>query len=179
MISTAQGYLNNSKYFSSTNTDGSCAGRTKPHYITGAGTYSSVPYDYGGFDSVSGFNGYMSPGTSQAGDADSTEETNPNCAKGVDCSGYVSRAWQLTGKLGTCGLEGVSTQLSSTSQLLRGDIMNKCLEHTMIFSSFNGSTGFYDYESTTMNNYDRVISYTSTWSRVSTYLPRRYNNVCP
>jgi hypothetical protein len=179
MISTAQGYLNNSKYLSSTNTDGSCAGRTKPHYIIGAGTYSSVPYDYGGFDSVSSYNGYMSPGTSQAGDADSTEETNPNCAKGVDCSGYVSRAWQLTGKLGTCGLEGVSTQLSSTSQLLRGDIMNNCGVHTVIFSGFNGSTGFYDYESTTMNNYDRVISYTSTWSRVSSYLPRRYTNVCP
>lgn len=177
MMSTASGYSSNSKYLSSTNTDGTCSGRGKPRYLGGAGTYSSVSYDYGGFDSVSGFNGYMSPGTYQAGDIDTA--ASESCSKGVDCSGFVSRVWQLTSKYGTCTIEGISTQLSSTSQLLRGDIMNKCNEHTMVFVSFNGSTGFYDYEATTLNSYDRVVYITSTWTRVSSYLPRRYTNVCP
>lgn len=177
MISTGSGYTSNSKYLSSTNTDGTCSGRGKPRYLGGAGTYSSVSYDYGGFESVSGFNAYMSPGTYQAGDIDTA--ASESCSKGVDCSGFVSRVWQLTSKYGTCTLEGISTQLSSTSQLLRGDIMNKCNEHTMVFVSFNGSTGFYDYEATTYNSYDRVVYITSTWTRVSSYLPRRYTNVCP
>ena len=94
MISTAASYRNNSKYFNSTNTDGTCSGRGKPRYISGAGTYSSVPYDYNGFDSVSGFNGYMDPNNYQAGDIDTT--ASESCSKGVDCSGYVSRAWQLS-----------------------------------------------------------------------------------
>ena len=176
MISTAASYRNNSKYFNSTNTDGTCSGRGKPRYISGAGTYSSVPYDYNGFDSVSGFNGYMDPNNYQAGDIDTT--ASESCSKGVDCSGYVSRAWQLSSKYDTCTLEDISTLLSSTSLLLRGDIINKCNERTMIFVSFSGSTGFYDYESTTYNSYDRVVYITSTWTRVSSYSPRRYNNVC-
>jgi hypothetical protein len=176
MISTASGYFNNSKYLNATNTDGACSGRGKPRYISGAGTYPSVSYDYGGSDTVRGFNGYMDPNTYQAGDINTA--ASENCSKGVDCSGFVSRVWQLTTKYGTCTLEGISTQLSSTSQLIRGDIMNKCNVHTMVFMIFNGSTGFYDYEATIYNSYDRVVYIASTWSRVSTYLPRRYNNVC-
>jgi hypothetical protein len=118
----------------------------------------------------------MDPNTYQAGDINTA--ASENCSKGVDCSGFVSRVWQLTTKYGTCTLEGISTQLSSTSQLIRGDIMNKCNVHTMVFMIFNGSTGFYDYEATIYNSYDRVVYIASTWSRVSTYLPRRYNNVC-
>ncbi|MEN6624578.1 MAG: hypothetical protein ABFD50_23915, partial [Smithella sp.] len=177
MISTAAGYLYNSKYYSSTNTDGSCGGRTKPHYISGAGTYSSMPYDYGGFDSVSQFNGYMSPGTYQAGDADSTED-NPNCDKGVDCSGYVSRAWQQTTKYGTWTLANISYQITN-DELLYGDILNKSGSHTVLFVNFNGSSGIYDYESTVYGNYDRVVYLTSPWSRFTGYTALRYNNVCP
>jgi hypothetical protein len=177
MMSTAASYRNNSKYLNSTNTDGACSGRGKPRYISGAGTYSSVPYDYGGWDTVSGFNGYMDPNTYQAGDINTA--ASESCSKGVDCSGYVSRIWQLTSKYGTCTIEGISTQLASTSLLLQGDIINKCNVHTVVFASFIGSTGFYDYEATTYNSYDRVVYISSTWTRVSGYLPRRYNNVCP
>lgn len=177
MISTAASYRNNSKYFNSTNTDGTCAGRGKPRYISGAGTYPSVSYDWGGFDTVSGFNGYMDPNTKQAGDIDtSTEEP---CSKGVDCSGFVSRTWLLTSRKGTCDLEGISTELSSTSELQKGDILNKCKDHVVLFKSFNGTSGVYDYESTKYNSYDRVVFIASSWSRFSGYSPREYNNVRP
>ena len=56
MMSTASTYYNNSKYLNATNTDGACDGRTKPSYIGGAGTYSSVPYDCDGSDTVSAYN---------------------------------------------------------------------------------------------------------------------------
>lgn len=175
IINTASGYRNNSKYLSSTNTDGTCSGRQKPRYLGGAGTYYSVSYDWNGFDTVSGFNGYMYPNTYQAGDINTTSE---GCSRGVDCSGFVSRTWQLTSKYGTCTLEDISTQLPSKNDLLRGDIYNKCLEHTVLFSSF-GSDGMWGYESTTYNSYDRVVLIYSYWTRFSGYNPRRYNNVCP
>jgi hypothetical protein len=97
MINSAAGYVNNIKVLSSTNTDGSCTGRQKPRYLGGAGTYYSVPYDWNGFDTVSGFNSFMSPNTYQAGDINTSDES---CSKGVDCSGYVSRTWQLATKKG-------------------------------------------------------------------------------
>ncbi|MFH1906409.1 MAG: hypothetical protein ABIL11_03345 [Chloroflexota bacterium] len=175
IINTASGYRNNSKYLSSTNTDGVCSGRQKPRYLGGAGTYSSVSYDWNGFDTVSGFNGYMSPNTFKAGDINTTSE---NCSRGVDCSGFVSRTWQLTDKHGTCTLENISTQLPSKNDMLRGDIYNKCLDHVVLFNSF-GSDGMWGYESTTYNSYDRVVYIYSMWTRFSGYNPRKYNNVCP
>ncbi len=175
MISTAAGYLYNSKYYNTTNIDGVCSGREKPSYLVASGTYSSVPYDWYGFDSVSSFNGYMDPNNNQAGD---TNETSETCSKGVDCSGYVSRAWQQTSKYGTWTLADISYQITN-DELLYGDILNKSGSHTVLFVNFNGSSGIYDYESTVYGNYDRVVYLTSPWSRFTGYTALRYNNVCP
>jgi hypothetical protein len=175
MMSTASGYRNNSKYLSATNTDGACSGRSKPRYIGGAGVYPSVAYDWGGWDTVSGYNGYMYPNTYQAGDINTSMES---CSRGTDCSGFVSRVWQLPYKYSTRTLPNVSWQLPSVSYLQPGDIMNKVDSHVVLFSGF-GANGIYDYESTTYNAYDRVVYIYSSWSRLSGYVPRRYNNVCP
>ncbi|MBI5034622.1 MAG: hypothetical protein HZB51_29220 [Chloroflexi bacterium] len=176
MISTALGYINNVKYLSLTNTDGTCAGRGKPRYITGAGDYPSVSYDWGGWDTVSQFNGYMDPGTLQAGDVGTG--TVENCSRGDDCSGFVTVVWQLTTKYSTRMIPSVSKKLRSTSALLPGDVMNEAGSHVVLFSSF-GSNGIYDYESTTYNGNDRVIYMFSTWARLKGYSPLRFNNVCP
>ncbi len=176
IMNTASGYVSNAKYLSDTNTDGACAGRGKPRYIGSAGNYSSVAYDWGGWDTVSDYNNYMWPNTYQAGDINTAGAEN--CSRGTDCSGLVSRAWGLSSKHSTCTLPNVSWKLSSTSDLLRGDIMNKCGTHVVLFISF-GPNGIYSYESTTDSSYDRVVSMYSAWGRLSGYEPRRYNNVCP
>jgi hypothetical protein len=176
MISTALGYINNVKYLSLTNTDGACAGRGKPRYITGPGDYPSVSYDWGGWDTVSQFNGYMDPGTLQAGDVGTG--TVENCSRGDDCSGFVTVVWQLTTKYSTSMIPSVSKKLRSTSALLPGDVMNRSGSHVVLFSSF-GTNGIYDYESTTYNGNDRVIYMFSTWARLKGYSPLRFNNVCP
>jgi hypothetical protein len=176
MISTALGYINNVKYLNLANTDGACAGRGKPRYISGAGDYPSVSYDWGGWDTVSGFNGYMEPGTLQAGDIDTSGVES--CSKGDDCSGFVSRVWQLSVKYSTRGLPSISKKLKSTSALLPGDVMNRAGSHVVLFASL-GSNGIYDYESTQYSAYDRVIYMFSSWSRLSGYTPLRYSNVCP
>jgi hypothetical protein len=176
MISTALEYINNVKYLSLTNTDGACAGRGKPRYITGAGDYPSVSYDWGGWDTVSQFNGYMDPGTLQAGDVGTG--TVESCSRGDDCSGFVTVVWQLTTKYSTRMIPSVSKKLRSTSALLPGDVMNDAGSHVVLFSSF-GSNGIYDYEATTYNGNDRVIYMFSTWARLKGYSPLRFNNVCP
>ncbi len=172
MVTTARAYLNNSKYLSATNISGACSGRTKPRYLGSAGTYGSVSYDWNGFDTISEFNGAMSPGAYQAGDIDTNSQS---CSRGVDCSGYVSRVWGLTTKYGTTTLPNISWQLSSVGALQRGDILNLYNSHVVLFDSF-APNGVNAYESTTYNSYDRVVKIYSSWSRLSSYLPRRYNN---
>lgn len=174
VIANAKKYLNNSKYLSSKNVSGSCSGRDKPRYIGGAGTYSSVPYDWGGWDSVEQFNSYMSNGYA-AGDVRTSGVES--CSKGVDCSGFVTRAWGRTDKkYGTSTLNQISNYLSSTSQLLAGDIMNKAGSHVRLFASFSGS-GCYCYEATKSKAYDRVVYRYLSWSSYSGYKPARYKYI--
>jgi len=176
MISIAYSYYSNSKYLNNTNINGTCSNRTKPRYLGSAGTYSSVSYDWYGFDAVSAWNTSMT-NNYQAGDIDTSG--NEGCSKGVDCSGYVSRTWQLSQRYGTCTIESISTQLNSVNDLQTGDIMNKCNDHTVLFNYFGYEEGgLYVYESTTYNSYDRVVSTWNEWSLFSGYNPRSYNNAC-
>ena len=184
MISIASSYVGNSKSLNTSNTDGACSGRGKPRYLGAAGTYISVAYDWGGFDSVSGYNGFMDPGTAQAGDIDTNNPaTSPkgveSCSKGVDCSGFVSRCWGRTTKWGTGDIasNANTTLLSGTNQLQKGDVVNQSGNHTAMFS-YATSNGAMWYESTTFNNYDRVILTYHDWSYYGGYEPRKYNGVC-
>ena len=124
-------YAYHVKYLTSTNITGSCIGRGKPHYLGGAGNYTGISYDWGGFDTISGFDSYMDSGK-QAGDIDINNPAFPTptpsgvetCSKGVDCSGFVSRTWGLTTKKSTWNIGDVSWQLGSKNNLLEGDILN-------------------------------------------------------
>jgi hypothetical protein len=176
MMAIATAYTGNLKYLSQTNVSGACSGRTAPRYLgTGPDTYASVPYDWGGWDSVAGYNGYMDPGIYQAGDINTAAVES--CSKGVDCSGFVTRVWQLTTKYSTSTLPRISTTLSSTAALTPGDILNDAGSHVVLFDAF-ADNGVWDYESTQYSAFDRVVYMFSSWTRLNGYAPRRYNNVC-
>lgn len=177
MRTTDVGYRINSHYYSTTNIYTYCLGRGIPGYLNsgGAGTYSSVSYKWGGFDTVSSFNSGMSPGTKQAGDT--TKGDTLSCARGVDCSGFVSRVWQLSSKYGTWTLDDISTQLSGWGNLLEYDIFLKQGSHVRLFRYYSGN-GYYVSESTTAG-YDRVVYRLIGSSDLNGYSPWRYDNVCP
>ncbi len=173
IMETARSYVNNSVYLSSTNIDGACSGRGKPVYLGSPGTYPSVPYDWGGFDSLKQFNDYMASG-SQAGDVDTSGVES--CSKGVDCSGFVSRCWQTSSKYGTSTISSISYTLSSFDQLIAGDAFNRSSYHIMLFNSFSGS-GAYVYESTT-GGHDRVVYQYRNSDVYNSYTPIRYHDLC-
>lgn len=173
MASRDSAYRSNSKSLSADNITGSCSGRKKPRYLGSAGTYSSVPYKWGGFDSVSSFNAHMSPKTGRAGDVSSGDTLS--CAYGVDCSGFVSRVWGLSSKKGTSTLPGISPVIPK-SWLLPYDIFNKD-GHVMLYRS-TASGGYYVSEATTKDNKDRVIYQFQDADYVGDFVPRRYNKVC-
>ncbi len=173
IMDTAKSYINNATYLSATNIDGACSGRGKPVYLGSEGTYGSVPYDWGGFDSLAQFSDYMASGY-QAGDTDSSGVES--CSRGVDCSGFVSRCWQTSTKYGTSTISGISYALSSFDQLIAGDAFNKSSYHIMLFSSFSGS-GAYVYESTT-GGHDRVVYQYRNSDVYNSYAPIRYYDLC-
>jgi hypothetical protein len=116
-----------------------------------------------------------------AGDID---DPNSNCARGIDCSGLVSRAWNLADKYGTCSLETISDPLDDFYKLQPGDIMNRCSttpRHTIIFVIFGnqgGGQGIYGYESTITTEAYGVDFTFRRFDALSAYNPRRYQLAC-
>jgi len=103
-------------------------------------TMKRVPYKWGGFDSPSVFVDRIKGGR-LAGDVCTCRDPAHNdcivdTAAGVDCSGFVSRAWGLASKLGTIGLGGISTKVTGwqtdIGKVKAGDALNKAGSHVRL-----------------------------------------------
>ena len=57
------------------------------------GDYMGLPYDWGGWAKLSDFDKQIEQGY---GAGSMPEDGSLSCTTGHDCSGYVSRCWQLT-----------------------------------------------------------------------------------
>lgn len=176
IIDNALEYIANSTSITNTSivNDATCAGRIKPQYLNASGTYLSVSYDWGGFDTPTAFNTAMATGK-KAGNL-STAGSGLSCSYGVDCSGFVSRAWGLTTKYSTSTLPNVSLPL--TPVLRQGDILNLAGSHVVLFGS-SAANGLNAYEATAWQNFDRVVHVYRPWSTLTGYQALRSNKVCP
>lgn len=115
-----------------------------------------IPYKAGGFSSISGFNlsnpedfyeQYTGTGSYQgsihyAGDVYLNKDYGCSRACGVDCSGFVSRCWNLPQKHCTFpypdypfGLQNVSSPIRF-DELKPGDLLNSPKYHAILFKEF-------------------------------------------
>lgn len=190
MRAVAEAYINNRTLLKAANLTGPCTHRQRPTYLKAVeSSYVSVPYDWGGFDSVSTYNDFMNSTRRvyKAGDRKEGFEARnytANCSRGVDCSGFVSRCWGLAAKEGTGSLPRISTVIR-VADLQTGDILNRAGKHVVIFDRLarnprgGPEQGLYVWESTQTNRFDRVVYHWWPWSRFRGYMPRRYRYVCP
>lgn len=153
---------------------------TKPRYVSGAGTYTCMPYCWGKWNSPSEF----TTGLSNGGRVGNISTTFLASTYGVDCSGFVSRCWNLDQRYYTGSLPSLCSQLTYSS-LQDGDLLNKHVAnsdgtwegHAILFEKVQGSV-FVCYESTTLNSYDRVAHTTRTPSSLQgSYVALRYKNI--
>ena len=173
VVSTAHQYSINYWYCTSSN-----ANSTYNDFIAGT-TYSGVPYNWGGYDTLSQFQSKINGGFVAGNSKERCGDylcSHPDFA-GVDCSGYVSRAWG-TGHYTTRTLPGISTAVS-WNNLRRGDVLNKEGSHVALFYSWSDTfkTKMWVYEATTAVNPDKVVYREISKTTVDTYTPRRYNGI--
>lgn len=189
---TARSYITRSWYCNSSNYYGSgCNGRWRPGYLPGPNQWvTSLPYQWGGFDTVDGFVSKMGQnyaagdthwccGTqSQCNQGQNLCPTR-SCAAGVDCSGYVSRCWDLCQKRSTWQLDDpdISDPICDPDCLHRADILDKPGDHVVLVSSVHGS-GVSCYESTLANG-GHVQSLYHTWSWLAGYGMYEYKKITP
>lgn len=93
-------------------------------------TLSNVPYCWGGWNAESYVkninNGKF------AGNVNTSSDSCVSGTVGMDCSGYVSVAFDLPYKHGTYGLSDCFTKLSSTGDVQAYDILNNAGSHVII-----------------------------------------------
>jgi len=95
-----------------------------------------MPYAWGGFSSIEEFERGLRLGH-YAGHVPSTEHMDGSAySLGLDCSGFVSRCWDLPLKQSTRSLGSLCTELASYDELQPGDIINKFDSHVVLFKEF-------------------------------------------
>jgi cell wall-associated NlpC family hydrolase len=144
------------------------------------GNYIGVPYKWGGFDSLESFNQGLAVGK-KAGDQCATTCSGKGYGSiavvGVDCSGFISRAWGLAKHTSTRNLHKVADPLVSYGYLKPGDIVNKTGSHVRLFFARNIRGRFLMYEASGRDWQVNTHSYTAYALSRDGYLPYRYRNV--
>lgn len=157
----------------------SCRGKTvlTPSWVKPDSVNHTFPYMWGGFSSINQFDDGLAAGRS-AGDRNTdTNYGAPNCAVGLDCSGFVSRAWNMPSKQSTSTLPDYSDAYYNLSQLLPGDILNRASSHVRLVTKNNPSGLISCMEATSGNNEWRVLKRDYDYNALTGYVPRHYKYV--
>lgn len=94
-----------------------------------AGINARIPYKWGGFSTLEQFDAGISAGKF-AGDINTAGSSSS--AVGVDCSGFVSRCWQLGYLSSTADMPNITIPYASWSDLKPGDAIHK-VGHVRLF----------------------------------------------
>ena len=143
--------------------------RTPPWLVTGRN--ARVPYKWGGFNTLAQINDGLAA-NKYAGDINTDGVSS--YAVGVDCSGFVSRCWQMTYHASTSYMPNITTQYTSWDSLKPGDAIHK-VGHVRLYLERNPNGSFKVVESAG-RNWD--VSYWSFLaSDLTAYAPRYYNSM--
>ena len=137
------------------------------------GQNAKIPYKWGGFNTLQQFTDGIKSGR-YAGDINT--EGVSNYAVGVDCSGFVSRCWQLTYHSTTSDMPNITYQHANWDLIRPGDAVLKS-GHVRMFVEKNANGSLRVVES---SGRDWGVSYwTYTPSELSSngYTPRYYRNM--
>lgn len=152
---------------------GSAEVRT-PQWVT-VGEKIKMPYKWGGFTHVDVFNDFIADGKLAGDDYTASASLGDGYCIGVDCSGFVSRVWDIPNKQSTRSLPRFSTELPDWSCVQRGDIANIWGTHVMLIDSYNpsgtlniihASGGSWDV------NYDTI-----SLTQLNDAIPRKFNSL--
>jgi len=130
-----------------------------------------IPYKWGGFNTIHGFDTYLKKGF-YAGDIDTKGVSS--YAVGVDCSGFVSRCWNLYYHSSTRDMPNITTPYKSWDALKPGDAIHK-IGHVRLFVRRN-IDGSLKIVEASARNWD--VSYWSyTPADLQNYTPRYLNSL--
>ena len=142
-----------------------------------------MPYAWGGDDTPDSFLDRLTNHQALAGDVCTCRDSSLNdCvyfpkAAGVDCSGFVSRAWGVT-KHGTSDLFDIATRVK-INDLKAGDALDWSGHHVRLLVSVDSGpvTVFHVIESATRRDCEGVCEQSYRATQMNQYAPIRFRRV--
>lgn len=135
------------------------------------GSNARVAYKWGGFNTLAEYDAGLANGKFAA---DINTDGVSSYAVGVDCSGFVSRCWQMGSHYSTSSMPSITTQYANWNDLKPGDAIHK-VGHVRLFVNRNPNGTLRVVESSA-RGWD-VSYWTYATSDLTTYTPRYYNNM--
>jgi hypothetical protein len=126
----------------SQNLTASCAAGYKSVYVPG--DYLGLPYDWGGYMTLFQFDDGIKNGL---GAGSYSDDGVLSCTVGMDCSGFVSKVWDV-GHFGTSTISGTSSQIGA-SDVKPGDAFNVPGYHVILYGGTISGNWPVFYEATT------------------------------
>lgn len=164
----------------------SCQHWSAPPRLDGKASTSvtSLPYNWGGADRLTDFDQKLNMSRpagqvctpTKGGDViyDSSHAVNDTLTAGVDCSGFVTRAWGFPGSAHnytTSTMKTIADPLTGVLDLRPGDIMNEAGSHVRMMLNWRGADSIEIIESSTWGGgVDRRIM---TLATLTAYKPMR------
>jgi len=144
-----------------------------PTWVT-PGSHQNMAYKWGGFQTLNQFLNGLNSGK-YAGDAYTSKSVGSPSAVGVDCSGFVSRCWNLTSHYSTRMMDdGITLTYESWEETRPGDAAH-IVGHVRMVVHHNSNGTITMVESA---GYNWRVSYRAySFSALSDYTPRYYINM--
>ena len=163
----AQSYCYHPWTCASKNLTASCSGSYQSAYAPG--DYMGLPYDWGGYVTLFEFDDGIDSGK---GAGSYPENGVLGCTVGVDCSGFVSKVWDV-GHFGTATIHNTSHKITS-GQVKVGDAFNVPSYHIVLFGGklSDGWPVFYE-----AIGYNAQVNSWAGWANVDGFQPIRLDGI--
>ncbi len=149
------------------NMSATCSPSYESDYVVG--DFVGLPYDWGGYMSLFQFDQRIAMGQ---GAGSYPEDGILDCTAGLDCSGFVSQAWQ-TGHYTTSSLDQISAAISQ-AEMLPGDVVNDAGFHVAMLHQVLGNGAPVFVEAV---GYNVHYNATGGWAYASGFTPRRFQSI--
>jgi hypothetical protein len=176
IVARAEKLANHTWTCAASNLHASCSKQYVSDWKPGQ-SVKGLPYRWGGMDSPEEFDHKLASGLA----AGSHSRFGVlKCAAGVDCSGFVSVCWGLSGSehmYGTSTLREIAgkPRYNWFEDMKPGDVLNKPGTHVVLFTGYNPDGTINVCEASASQA--RVVCRRATWSRFKGYVPLQYKGI--
>ena len=163
----AQTYCFHPWHCGQSNLTASCSGTYQSVYTPG--DYYGLPYDWGGYVTLFEFDDGIKSGN---GAGSYSDHGVLSCTVGLDCSGFVSKAWGV-GHFGTSTISGTSHEIAF-GEVKEADAFNVAGYHIILYGGELAGGWPLFYEAV---GYNAQVNSWAGWANVSGFTPIRLDSI--